>query len=189
MVGVPVALVAATAANGDTAIPVMAAALADGETVIENAAREPEVTDLANFLGGMGAGSFLMASVFELSGLRYKHDFCPTTMAGAGVSGPLLLVEHGDLGVVDYLEPPGAIAKILTSRAMYDQISLRDLGPDWTAERLATVDTSIQVRQDVHRVAEDMQQSRTALTAALIGGRSSADHRSLWTTIPDQSKP
>jgi polysulfide reductase chain C len=44
------------------------------------------------FLGGMGAGSFLIAAVFELSGLRYKHDFCPTCMAGAGVSGPLILV-------------------------------------------------------------------------------------------------
>jgi polysulfide reductase chain C len=44
------------------------------------------------FLGGMGAGSFLIASVFELSGLRYRHDFCPTCMAGAGVSGPLLLI-------------------------------------------------------------------------------------------------
>ncbi len=33
----------------------MAAVLADGETVLENAAREPEITDLANFLIGMGA--------------------------------------------------------------------------------------------------------------------------------------
>ncbi len=33
----------------------MAAALADGETIIENAAREPEVVDLANFLIAMGA--------------------------------------------------------------------------------------------------------------------------------------
>ena len=33
----------------------MAATLADGETVIENAAREPEVVDLANFLRSMGA--------------------------------------------------------------------------------------------------------------------------------------
>lgn len=33
----------------------MAAALADGETVLENAAREPEVLDLANFLISMGA--------------------------------------------------------------------------------------------------------------------------------------
>jgi UDP-N-acetylglucosamine 1-carboxyvinyltransferase len=33
----------------------MAATLADGETVIENAAREPEVVDLANFLNALGA--------------------------------------------------------------------------------------------------------------------------------------
>jgi UDP-N-acetylglucosamine 1-carboxyvinyltransferase len=33
----------------------MAATLAEGETVIENAAREPEVVDLADFLIGMGA--------------------------------------------------------------------------------------------------------------------------------------
>lgn len=33
----------------------MAAALADGITIMENAAREPEVTDLANFLNKMGA--------------------------------------------------------------------------------------------------------------------------------------
>jgi UDP-N-acetylglucosamine 1-carboxyvinyltransferase len=33
----------------------MAAVLADGETVLENAAREPEVIDVANFLNAMGA--------------------------------------------------------------------------------------------------------------------------------------
>jgi polysulfide reductase chain C len=44
------------------------------------------------FLGGMGAGSFVVASIFELSGIRYKHDFCPTSLAGAGVCGPLILI-------------------------------------------------------------------------------------------------
>jgi UDP-N-acetylglucosamine 1-carboxyvinyltransferase len=44
----------------------MAAALADGETVLENAAREPEVTDLANFLIGMGA------RVDKLGGTTYS---------------------------------------------------------------------------------------------------------------------
>jgi len=34
---------------------IMAATLAEGETIIENAAREPEVIDLANFLNKMGA--------------------------------------------------------------------------------------------------------------------------------------
>ncbi|MFN9922665.1 MAG: UDP-N-acetylglucosamine 1-carboxyvinyltransferase [Cyanobacteriota bacterium] len=40
---------------GATETLMMAAALADGETVIENAALEPEVTDLANLLVAMGA--------------------------------------------------------------------------------------------------------------------------------------
>ena len=49
----------------------MAAALADGRTIIENAAREPEVVDLADFLNGMGAqirgaGS----SVIEIDGVE-----------------------------------------------------------------------------------------------------------------------
>ncbi|MGB5512826.1 MAG: UDP-N-acetylglucosamine 1-carboxyvinyltransferase [Woeseiaceae bacterium] len=57
----------------------MAAVLADGETVLENAAREPEVTDLAQFLSGMGAvingiGSsrLQIEGVERLSGTRYR---------------------------------------------------------------------------------------------------------------------
>ena len=33
----------------------MAAALAEGQTIIENAAKEPHVVDVANFLNSMGA--------------------------------------------------------------------------------------------------------------------------------------
>ncbi len=40
---------------GATENLLMAAVLASGRTVIENAAREPEIQDLADFLGGMGA--------------------------------------------------------------------------------------------------------------------------------------
>jgi UDP-N-acetylglucosamine 1-carboxyvinyltransferase len=40
---------------GATETLMMAATLADGETIIENAAREPEVVDLANFCNAMGA--------------------------------------------------------------------------------------------------------------------------------------
>ena len=40
---------------GATENLIMAAVLADGETVIENAAAEPEITDLANFLSKQGA--------------------------------------------------------------------------------------------------------------------------------------
>lgn len=56
----------------------MAATLADGETVIENAAREPEVVDLANFLISMGAkidgagtDKIVVQGVEKLRGTRY----------------------------------------------------------------------------------------------------------------------
>jgi len=56
----------------------MAAVLADGETVLENAAREPEVTDLANFLIGMGAriegvgsSTITVQGVASLGGTHY----------------------------------------------------------------------------------------------------------------------
>ena len=57
----------------------MAAVLADGETVLENAAREPEVTDLANFLTGMGAqiegvgsSTLVVTGVERLGGTSYR---------------------------------------------------------------------------------------------------------------------
>jgi UDP-N-acetylglucosamine 1-carboxyvinyltransferase len=57
----------------------MAAALADGETVLENAAREPEVVDLANFLIAMGAkikgagtDKIVVQGVEKLRGTTYE---------------------------------------------------------------------------------------------------------------------
>jgi len=52
----------------------MAAALADGETVIENAAREPEVVDLANCLVAMGAQiSGAGSDVIRICGVDRLH--------------------------------------------------------------------------------------------------------------------
>jgi UDP-N-acetylglucosamine 1-carboxyvinyltransferase len=57
----------------------MAATLADGETIIENAAREPEVVDLANFLITMGAkiqgagtDKIVVQGVQKLRGTTYE---------------------------------------------------------------------------------------------------------------------
>ena len=44
------------------------------------------------FLGGLGAGSFLIAAFFELSGWRYKSQVCPVALVGATVSGPLVAI-------------------------------------------------------------------------------------------------
>ena len=65
----------------------MAATLAQGETVIENAAREPEVVDLANFLIAMGANiqgagtdKIVVQGVKHLSGTTY--DVLPDRIEG-----------------------------------------------------------------------------------------------------------
>ena len=57
----------------------MAATLAEGTTVLENVAREPEVVDLANFLNGMGAqisgagtDRIVIDGVESLGGTRYR---------------------------------------------------------------------------------------------------------------------
>ena len=101
----------------------MAASLADGETVIENAAREPEVVDLANFLIAMGAdirgaGSdrIVIRGVEKLSGTRY--DVLPDRIetgtylvAGAITGGHVRLKsarpEHLD-SVISKLQECGA---------------------------------------------------------------------------------
>jgi UDP-N-acetylglucosamine 1-carboxyvinyltransferase len=65
----------------------MAAALAEGETVIENAAREPEVVDLASFLNRMGAkisgagtDRIVIEGVQQLRGVHY--DVLPDRIEG-----------------------------------------------------------------------------------------------------------
>jgi UDP-N-acetylglucosamine 1-carboxyvinyltransferase len=83
----------------------MAAVLADGETVLENAAREPEVIDLANFLIGMGAkiqgagtGTITIQGVESLAGT--EHSVLPdrietgTYLVGAAMTGGRIRVEN-----------------------------------------------------------------------------------------------
>jgi UDP-N-acetylglucosamine 1-carboxyvinyltransferase len=77
----------------------MAATLAEGQTVLENAAREPEVVDLAEFLNAMGAkitgqgtDTIIIEGVEKLQGCHY--DVIPDRIeagsflvAGAATSG------------------------------------------------------------------------------------------------------
>jgi len=64
---------------GATHVMLMAASLAKGETIIENAAREPEVADLAKCLNAMGAkisgagtSTIRIQGVTSLSGARHR---------------------------------------------------------------------------------------------------------------------
>ena len=84
----------------------MAAVLAKGTTVIENAAREPEVRDLADFLNAMGARiSGAGTSRIEVEGVDrlepVTHAVIPdrlvvaTFLVAAGLSGGEVIVEDG----------------------------------------------------------------------------------------------
>jgi UDP-N-acetylglucosamine 1-carboxyvinyltransferase len=86
----------------------MAACLAKGTTVIESAACEPEVADMANFLNAMGAnirgiGSprLVIEGVKELKPLRYKvigdRIEAGTFMVAAAVTGSSLHIRHCSL--------------------------------------------------------------------------------------------
>lgn len=83
---------------GGTENLLMAASLADGETILENAAREPEVTDLANFLNrcgarieGQGTSVIRVQGVARLSGCEYPimpdRIEAGTFLVAAGITG------------------------------------------------------------------------------------------------------
>jgi UDP-N-acetylglucosamine 1-carboxyvinyltransferase len=101
----------------------MAAALADGRTVIENAAREPEVVDLANFLNAMGAkvsgagtDTISIEGVEKLTGTRYRvlpdRIETGTYLVAAAISGGRIKVKDTDPtlldAVIDKLREAGA---------------------------------------------------------------------------------
>lgn len=109
----------------------MAATLADGETILENAAREPEVTDLANLLvamgakiSGIGSDRLVIQGVTELHGAQHtviadRIETATFLCAVAATGGDLTLTNtRSDIldVALDKLREAGVI---LTS------------GPDW----------------------------------------------------------
>lgn len=83
---------------GTTENIMLAAALAEGETVIVNAAREPEIADLAGFLNrcgaeikGAGSGTVVIKGVKQLHGCEYTimpdRIVCATYAACAASAG------------------------------------------------------------------------------------------------------
>lgn len=92
---------------GATENIIMAASLAEGTTIIENAAREPEVIDLADFLNSMGARIYgagsptvIVHGVKELGSTR--HSVIPDRIE-AGTFMLAAAATHGDV-VVNYAQ-------------------------------------------------------------------------------------
>ena len=111
----------------------MAATLAEGTTVIENAAREPEVADLAHCLNAMGArvrgaGSDVITieGVDRLHGARYRvmpdRIECGTYLAAAAATGGSIRLTGARPEIMD-----AVLEKLREAGARITT------GPDWVA--------------------------------------------------------
>jgi UDP-N-acetylglucosamine 1-carboxyvinyltransferase len=109
----------------------MAASLADGTTVLENAAREPEVVDLADFINAMGghiedAGTdtIKIHGVENLRGCDYTvlpdRIETGTYLVAAAITGGKVLVKRTDPRLLD-----SVVAKLREAGATIDT------GDDW----------------------------------------------------------
>ncbi len=103
---------------GATEHIMMAAATAEGITVIENAAEEPEIVDLANFLNSMGANiRGAGTNVIKIEGVEKLHGTTYTIIPDRIEAGSYMIaaaITGGDLVVknviVDHIKP--LIAKL-----------------------------------------------------------------------------
>jgi UDP-N-acetylglucosamine 1-carboxyvinyltransferase len=107
----------------------MAACLAEGETIIENAAREPEVVDLANCLVAMGARiSGAGTDVIRIQGVDKLHAATHSIMPDRIETGTYLCAAAATGGDIRLLK---------TSAAYLDAVvdKLMDAGCEITVER------------------------------------------------------
>ncbi len=149
----------------------MAAALADGETVLENAAREPEVTDLVVMLRKMGAqiegdgtSTLRIRGVEKLHGT--EHTVIPDRieagtflMAGAITGGDLTITHCApdDLGAV--------IAKLKQAGVRIDEVDQTTVRVR-PAEKLVAADVTT---EEYPGFATDMQAQYMALATQAEG--------------------
>ncbi|GLH64094.1 UDP-N-acetylglucosamine 1-carboxyvinyltransferase [Parageobacillus sp. G301] len=129
---------------GATENIMMAAVLAEGTTIIENCAKEPEIVDLANFLNAMGAkvrgagtGTIRIEGVDQLTGTT--HTVIPdrieagTFMVAAAITGGNVLVQGA---VPEHLSSLIAKMEEMGVTIIEEGNGLRVIGP----EKLKAVD-------------------------------------------------
>ncbi|MCR4429749.1 MAG: UDP-N-acetylglucosamine 1-carboxyvinyltransferase [Tepidanaerobacteraceae bacterium] len=121
---------------GATENIMMAASLAEGQTILENAAKEPEIIDLANFLNSMGAhirgaGTDLIKieGVSRLKGISYTvipdRIEAGTFLVAGAITGGEIILENV---VSEHLKP--VIAKLIEcgARIVEEPDGLRVIG-------------------------------------------------------------
>lgn len=156
---------------GGTENLLMAAALADGETILENAAREPEVTDLANFLIACGAKiEGHGTSVIRIQGVERLHGCEYAIMPDRIEAGTFLVaagITNGELLLTGcpWEEQEASIAKL---RSMGMHIERTEEGV--LARRASRTIKSVDVTtQPFPGFATDMQAQLMALMCLADG--------------------
>jgi UDP-N-acetylglucosamine 1-carboxyvinyltransferase len=149
----------------------MAAALADGETILENAAREPEVTDLVFLLRKMGAhveadgtSTLRIRGVKSLRGA--EHSVIPDRIE-AGTFLVAGAITNGDLTVTD-CEPQhldAIINKLRNAGASIEQTAPQQLRVRGVRRLIAADATT----KEYPGFATDMQAQYMALTTQAEG--------------------
>ncbi|WP_409290670.1 UDP-N-acetylglucosamine 1-carboxyvinyltransferase [Peribacillus sp. SCS-37] len=123
---------------GATENIMMAAALAEGTTILENAAKEPEIVDLANFINkmggkvkGAGTATLKIEGVEKLYGT--EHSIIPdrieagTFMAAAAITGGNVLVKGA---VPEHLSSLISKMEEMGVTIQEEEEGLRVIGPD-----------------------------------------------------------
>jgi UDP-N-acetylglucosamine 1-carboxyvinyltransferase len=113
----------------------MAAALAEGTSVIDNAAREPEIGDLASLLTAMGARlDGVGTDRIEIEGARELHGAVHRVVPDRIEAGTLLVagaITGGDVCVTDIV--PTHLAAVLTK---LEECGVAvEVGPSWVRAR------------------------------------------------------
>ena len=152
----------------------MAATLADGETILENSAREPEVTDLVIMLRKMGAHiTGDGTSVLKIKGVEKLHGTDHTVIPDRIETGTFLVagaITNGDLTITKCApEHQGAIiAKLAETGVTVEIVDATTLRVSGTKKLIASDMTT----EEYPGFATDMQAQYMALATQAHGASS-----------------
>ena len=148
----------------------MAATLADGETVIENAAREPEVVDLANALNAMGArveGAGTDRVVVQ--GVQRMHGASHRVMPDRIEAGTFLCAAAATGGEIR-LSGAAPATMDATLDKLREAGARIETGDDWVALSMDRRASAVNLRTAPYPgFATDMQAQMMALNAVAQG--------------------
>ncbi|MBI3712724.1 MAG: UDP-N-acetylglucosamine 1-carboxyvinyltransferase [Burkholderiales bacterium] len=115
----------------------MAATLADGETILENAAREPEVTDLANLLVAMGANiSGIGSDRLVIQGVAQLHGAQHTVIADRIETATFLCAVAATGGDITLKQTRSDILDVALDKLREAGVILTS-GPDWIRAQMS----------------------------------------------------